>query len=160
MLVPALQPAWLGDEQNALVDSERLRVSALAFELTLLMQDVGRLASDICLYSTQEFGFIVLPERFTTGSSIMPQKRNPDLFELLRGRAAQTAGELHMILRGHQEAVLRVAFLSEDRLVSSSVDGTVRYWYLDAEDVRAIVNAVEIRGLTDTERERYKPLIR
>ena len=58
------------------------------FELTLLMQDLGRLAADVLLFYTQEFGFIALPEAFTTGSSIMPQKRNPDVFELIRGRTA------------------------------------------------------------------------
>jgi len=60
----------------------------LLFEATLLMQDLGRLASDLLLFYTQEFGFVALPESFTTGSSIMPQKRNPDVFELVRGRTA------------------------------------------------------------------------
>jgi argininosuccinate lyase len=60
----------------------------LLFELTLLLQDCGRFAADVLLFSTREFGFIVLPEAFTTGSSIMPQKKNPDVFELIRGRSA------------------------------------------------------------------------
>jgi argininosuccinate lyase len=60
----------------------------LLFEITLLMQDLGRFAADVVLYGTYEFGFLTLGEAFTTGSSIMPQKRNPDLFELLRGRSA------------------------------------------------------------------------
>ena len=60
----------------------------LLFEITLLMQDLGRFAADVVLYGTYEFGFLRLGEAFTTGSSIMPQKRNPDLFELLRGRCA------------------------------------------------------------------------
>ena len=60
----------------------------LLFGITLLMQDLGRLAADVLLFYTQEFGFLELPEAFTTGSSIMPQKRNPDLFELIRGRSA------------------------------------------------------------------------
>jgi len=60
----------------------------LLFELTLLMQDLGRLAADVLLFYTQEFGFVSLPDAFTTGSSIMPQKRNPDLFELVRARSA------------------------------------------------------------------------
>jgi argininosuccinate lyase len=60
----------------------------LLFELTLLMQDMGRLAADLLLFYTQEFAFVSLPDSFTTGSSIMPQKRNPDVFELLRGRSA------------------------------------------------------------------------
>ncbi len=60
----------------------------LLFELSLLMQDLGRFAADVLLFYTQEFGFLELPEAFTTGSSIMPQKRNPDVFELIRGRSA------------------------------------------------------------------------
>ncbi len=60
----------------------------LLFELTLLMQDAGRFASDVVLYTTSEFGFIELEEAFTTGSSIMPQKRNPDVFELVRAHGA------------------------------------------------------------------------
>ena len=60
----------------------------LLFEITLLLQDLGRFAADVLLYATREFGFIVLPEAFTTGSSIMPQKKNPDVFELIRGRSA------------------------------------------------------------------------
>jgi argininosuccinate lyase len=62
------------------------------FEIALLMQDLGRFAADVCLYYTQEFAFLELPDEFTTGSSIMPQKRNPDVFELLRGRTATAHG--------------------------------------------------------------------
>ena len=64
----------------------------LLFEITLLLQDTSRLAADVLLFCTQEFGFLRLPEAFTTGSSIMPQKRNPDVFELIRGRAASALG--------------------------------------------------------------------
>jgi argininosuccinate lyase len=64
----------------------------LQFELALLMQDMGRLASDLLLFYTQEFSYVALPEAFTTGSSIMPQKRNPDVFELIRGRTATALG--------------------------------------------------------------------
>jgi argininosuccinate lyase len=59
----------------------------LLFEIALLLQDVSRFAADVLLYATAEFGFVKLAEAFTTGSSIMPQKRNPDVFELIRGRA-------------------------------------------------------------------------
>jgi argininosuccinate lyase len=61
--------------------------SALLFELSLVMQDLGRLASDLMLYYTQEYSYIDLPSTVTTGSSIMPQKRNPDVLELVRGAA-------------------------------------------------------------------------
>ncbi len=60
----------------------------LLLQIALLMQDLGRLAADVLLFYTQEFGFLELPDAFTTGSSIMPQKRNPDVFELIRGRSA------------------------------------------------------------------------
>jgi argininosuccinate lyase len=60
----------------------------LLLEITLLLQDLGRLAADVLLFATREFGFVTLDDAFTTGSSIMPQKRNPDVFELIRGRSA------------------------------------------------------------------------
>jgi len=66
----------------------------LLFELTLLMNDLGRLAADLVLFASAEFGFVELPEEMTTGSSIMPQKRNPDLFELVRGRGATALAAL------------------------------------------------------------------
>ncbi len=62
--------------------------SVLLFEITLLMQDLGRMASDLLLFYTQEFAYISLAAEVTTGSSIMPQKRNPDVLELLRASAA------------------------------------------------------------------------
>jgi argininosuccinate lyase len=64
----------------------------LLFEIGLLMQDLSRFAADVLLFATQEFGFVTLPGSFTTGSSIMPQKRNPDVFELIRGRSATALG--------------------------------------------------------------------
>ena len=70
----------------------------LLFEIALVMQDVGRLAADLVLYCTQEFAFVSLPDEFTTGSSIMPQKRNPDVFELIRARAASANACLAEVL--------------------------------------------------------------
>jgi argininosuccinate lyase len=68
------------------------------FEITLLTQDLGRLAADLLLFYTHEFGFVSLPEDFTTGSSIMPQKRNPDVFELMRGRSSVALAALNEVL--------------------------------------------------------------
>jgi argininosuccinate lyase len=70
----------------------------IAFEIALVMQDAGRLAADLLLFYTQEFSFVELPDAFTTGSSIMPQKRNPDVFELIRGRTATAAAALGEVL--------------------------------------------------------------
>src|SRR6202161_1805136 len=70
----------------------------LLFEITLLTQDVARLAADLLLFYTREFAYVSLPEAFTTGSSIMPQKRNPDVFELMRGRSAVAHAALNEVL--------------------------------------------------------------
>jgi argininosuccinate lyase len=69
----------------------------LLFEITLLAQDMGRLAADLMLFYTAEFGFVTLPAAFTTGSSIMPQKRNPDVFELMRGRSSTAQAALNEV---------------------------------------------------------------
>ena len=70
----------------------------ILFETALLMQDLGRFAADVLLFYTQEFAFVALPDAFTTGSSIMPQKRNPDVFELIRGRSATALACLYEAL--------------------------------------------------------------
>ena len=62
--------------------------SGLLFEITLLLQDLGRMAADLLLFYTQEFGYVSLAADVTTGSSIMPQKRNPDVLELVRASQA------------------------------------------------------------------------
>ena len=62
--------------------------ATVLFEIALLMQDLGRLAADLVLFNMKELGFVTLRKEMTTGSSIMPQKRNPDVFELVRGRTS------------------------------------------------------------------------
>ena len=59
---------------------------------------INRLASDLALFATSEFGFVALPHEHTTGSSIMPQKRNPDVLELARATAHRLTAELHVLL--------------------------------------------------------------
>jgi len=68
------------------------------FGASLCSAHLSRLAEDLILFSTPEFGFVVIAEPFTTGSSLMPQKRNPDALELVRGAAPQTAGRLVAML--------------------------------------------------------------
>lgn len=62
---------------------------SLAFSLAMLGNTLNKLASDICLYNSQNFGFLTLPKEYTTGSSIMPHKKNPDVFELIRSKTNQ-----------------------------------------------------------------------
>ena len=56
------------------------------FALATVATTLGKLAADVCLFACGNFGFLRLPDRFTTGSSIMPHKKNPDIFELIRAK--------------------------------------------------------------------------
>ncbi|MDR2138515.1 MAG: argininosuccinate lyase [Tannerella sp.] len=64
----------------------------VAFALASIAATLSRLAMDACLFSSQNFGFVKLPDRFTTGSSIMPHKKNPDVFELTRAKCNKIQG--------------------------------------------------------------------
>jgi argininosuccinate lyase len=73
----------------------------VAMALSCIAATLSRLAMDICLYNSQNFGFVQFPEAYTTGSSIMPHKKNPDIFELIRGRCNRIQslpGELTLLL--------------------------------------------------------------
>ena len=87
-------------QRNTLrVQSSRPRLEAAVLSsLTLVARDLGVLAWDLSLYSTAEFGFFSLSSSFTTGSSLMPQKKNPDVVELTRARAALFPGWLSQVL--------------------------------------------------------------
>lgn len=73
-------------------------VCELIFVCALIGTHLSRLAEDLILFSSEEFGFVRLPEAYTTGSSLMPQKRNPDGLELARGKAARLAGDVSAAL--------------------------------------------------------------
>ncbi|MGB9242719.1 MAG: argininosuccinate lyase [Candidatus Acidiferrales bacterium] len=68
------------------------------FALTTLAMHLSRLAEDMVLFATPEFGFIELPDEFSTGSSLMPQKKNPDAWELIRGKTGRVYGSLFSLL--------------------------------------------------------------
>ncbi len=78
--------------------SDRDFCAEFIFAAALLMVYLSRLAEDIILYCSSEFGFLSLSDRVSTGSSIMPQKRNPDSMELVRGKAGRVTGDLVGIL--------------------------------------------------------------
>ena len=75
----------------------KLEAAVLSF-CSQLAHDLSRLACDVCLYAAEEYGYFVLPSSLATGSSMMPHKRNPDLFELTRARAAAVDGDLSTVL--------------------------------------------------------------
>jgi argininosuccinate lyase len=65
---------------------------------SILMMHLSRLSEELILWSSQEFGFVTLPDSHTTGSSIMPQKKNPDVSELIRGKTGRVYGNLMALL--------------------------------------------------------------
>jgi argininosuccinate lyase len=64
------------------------------FALTVLAGHLSRLAEDMILFASPGFGFVILPDEYSTGSSLMPQKKNPDAWELIRGKCGRVAGAL------------------------------------------------------------------
>lgn len=80
------------------VSSDRDFAIESVFVLTLIAEHLAGWAEEWILWSTQEFGFLTLPDAICTGSSIMPQKKNPDVLELIRGRSARVVGSLTTLL--------------------------------------------------------------
>lgn len=78
--------------------SDRDCAAEYLFAAAMLLGHLSRLAEDLIIYSTDEFGFVELPDALATGSSRMPQKKNPDLLELVRGQAGRAIGELTGLL--------------------------------------------------------------
>jgi argininosuccinate lyase len=88
------------DRNVATVQGGRGKLEAAAlFWCTQLGHELARLAQDVILFSAEEYGYLVLPSELATGSSIMPHKRNPDLFELTRARAAALEGDFVSLLQ-------------------------------------------------------------
>jgi argininosuccinate lyase len=80
------------------VSSDRDFVLESIFVLTVIAEHLSAWAEEWILWNTQEFGFLALPDAICTGSSIMPQKKNPDVLELIRGRTARVIGALMTLL--------------------------------------------------------------
>ena len=88
-----------GITQNSLDGvSDRDFVCELAFDLSAIMMHLSRFSEEIILWSSHEFGFIELDDAYSTGSSIMPQKKNPDVAELVRGKTGRVYGALTGLL--------------------------------------------------------------
>jgi len=74
--------------------SDRDFVASFLYACSLAMVHLSRLAEDLILFTSEEFGYFELPDRFATGSSLMPQKKNPDPLELVRGKSGRVLGRL------------------------------------------------------------------
>jgi argininosuccinate lyase len=86
---------FAGAFENSLdATSDRDFVAESLFDLALLGVHLSRIGEEICLWSTDEFGFMRLDDSWSTGSSMLPQKKNPDIAELARGKAGRVIGDL------------------------------------------------------------------
>jgi argininosuccinate lyase len=112
----------------------------------ILFVHLSRLAEEMILWSSQEFGFVELPDRYCTGSSMMPQKKNPDVPELIRGKTGRVFGHLYALLtimKGLPLAYNRD--LQEDKMPLFDTVDTVKACL---EIMRAIVHGLKInRGM-------------
>ena len=91
----------------------------LATAISAIAHTLSKLAYDVCLYMNQNFGFITFPDTFTTGSSIMPHKKNPDIFELIRGKCNILQGvptELTLLTNNLPSGYLREMQLTKEVL--------------------------------------------
>ncbi|GAA2522393.1 argininosuccinate lyase [Rarobacter incanus] len=95
----ALELGFDGPVENS-IDGTASRdvVAEFAFVCAMLAIDLSRFAEEVIIWNTKEFGFITLADEFSTGSSIMPQKKNPDIAELTRGKAGRIIGDLTGLL--------------------------------------------------------------
>lgn len=135
--------------------------STLLFEVTLLLQDLGRMASDLLLFYTQEFAYVSLASDVTTGSSIMPQKRNPDVLELLRaasGTAHACLDESLMITAklqsGYQRDLQRLK-APLFRAIDLAIDSVDIMAYL-LQGMRFLPENIELNGGIFATEEAYR----
>src|SRR5438128_7533876 len=139
---------------NALdATGDRDFVAEVLFALTLVGTHLSRLAAEIVLYTSAEFGFVRLSDDFSTGSSLLPQKRNPDIFELARAKSGRLLGDLVALLttlKGlpagyskdlqEDKALLFDAFDTLGRVLPA-VTGAVAALTVDAERMRGALDA-------------------
>ena len=127
------------------ISSDRDYLAEFVFDLSLIAAHLSTWSEEWILWFSTEFGFLTLPDAFTTGSSIMPQKRNPDVLELIRGKSARVMGSLSQILillKGLPMAYNRD--LQEDKLAMfDALDTIVACLELAAPMIRGAALQVE-----------------
>jgi argininosuccinate lyase len=132
--------------------SDRDFVAELLFALALSASHVSRLAEDLIIYGTSEFGFVRFGDAFSSGSSMMPQKRNPDALELARASAARRLGDLTSmlgLLKGipsgynkdlQEDKAILFGAVDSTMLVVPAVAGTIRDLRFDTTRMRAALD--------------------
>lgn len=97
---------------------------------SLVMIHISRLSEELVIWMSQRFSFIKLPDRFTTGSSIMPQKKNPDVPETARGKCSRVVGDLMsmaMLMKGCPLPTTRICRKTKNRCSMPSTPSKTRY---------------------------------
>ncbi len=152
--IAARELGFCGPTANSM-DATSDRDFALEFlqALTLVALHASRFAEEITLYATAEFGFVELPEAFSTGSSAMPQKKNPDLTELVRAKVARINGAAQtvtMLLKGLPLAYNKDLQESQEPLFSAA-DAAERMTALLARFTAALrFNTARMRSACET----------
>ncbi|WP_288735861.1 argininosuccinate lyase [uncultured Enorma sp.] len=132
--------------------SDRDFLLDLEYACSVMAVHLSRLAEEIVLWSSQEFGFITLSDAYSTGSSIMPQKKNPDFAELIRGKCGRVVGDLVQLLvtckglplaynkdmQEDKEGALDAACTLEQCL--AVMTGMVGTWTVNADRMRAVMH--------------------
>ncbi len=112
--------------------SDRDFVAEYLFDASLIMAHLSRLCEDIILYTTEEFGYFEIADEYSTGSSIMPQKKNPDIPELMRGKTGRVYGHLFALL-----TTIKAIPLAYNKDLQEDKEG-----FFDAE--KQVVNCLDI----------------
>lgn len=127
---------------------------ATSFALASIAGTLGKLAADVCLYNSQNFGFLTFPDHLTTGSSIMPHKKNPDIFELTRAKCNKIQalpGELTLIT-----ANLTSGYHRDLQLLKESFIPAIEEMKACLEMVALALEQVKVKeNILDDERYRY-----
>lgn len=98
LTAPTLPPAIAGPCSSIESTASRDNAAELLFACAMIAQHLSRWAEQWIIYMSTEFGFIKIADRYTTSSSMMPQKRNPDMLELIRGRCGNVYGDLFALM--------------------------------------------------------------
>ncbi|MBM9545713.1 argininosuccinate lyase [Leptospira sp. 201903074] len=122
--------------------SQRDHIFKFLFAASQFMIHVSRFCEEIILYTSQEFSYFKLPDHLTTGSSIMPQKKNPDVAELIRGKSGRVIGSLtHLLVMVKGTPLSYNRDFQEDKL---PLFDTVRQIKLSIEGVRDMVLGIQV----------------
>ncbi|TGK86780.1 argininosuccinate lyase [Leptospira noumeaensis] len=122
--------------------SQRDHIFKFLFAASQFMIHASRFCEEIILYTSQEFSYFKLPDHLTTGSSIMPQKKNPDVAELIRGKAGRVVGSLtHLLVMVKGTPLSYNRDFQEDKL---PLFDTVKQIKLSMEGIRDMVEGIQV----------------